>query len=125
MGDGRHSFTEAVRLACGLRELDGPAPRWLREMRRLDADFYTAFHHVYTAGDPRLSVVRFEFLDVDLPAFLEANGIAVPSGFARRLRRAEPLNTTKRGHYRQYYDARTRDLVARTSRLTAEHGYAY
>jgi len=125
MGEGRNSFTQSVRLACGLREVDGSEPSWLREMRRLDADYYTAVHHLHTGGSSKLSVMRFESLDTDLPEFLELHDIAVPDGLARRLRTAEPVNTTKRGHYRRYYDRHTRDLVARTSHLAAPYGYSY
>jgi hypothetical protein len=125
MDEGRNSFRQSVRLACGLREAEGREPRWLGEMRRLDADYYTAVHHLHTGGSTELSVVRFESLDTDLPQFLESHDIAVPSGLAARLRTAEPVNTTKRGHYRGYYDRRTRDLVASTSHLAASYGYSY
>jgi hypothetical protein len=125
MGEGRHSFTQSVRIACGLREFDGPAPPWLKEMQRLDADYYTAVHHLHTGGSSLLDVMRFESLDTDLPAFLELHGIPVPNGLAERLRTAEPVNATRRGHYRRYYDTHTRDIVARTSHLAGSYGYAY
>jgi hypothetical protein len=126
LGGGRHTLLQTVRMACGLRDLGGPAPRWLDAMRRLDSDYYSAIHHLTTDGSSgRLDTVRFESLASDLPRFLEQNDIRVPDGLLRQLRTAEPVNATRRGHYRRYYDAHTRDLVGRTSRVAAAYGYSY
>jgi hypothetical protein len=126
MGEGRHSFRQMVGLACALRQIEGPIPPWLRIMRRMDADYYTAIHHLATSGSSaRLHVLRFESLAADLSDFLESENIRVPDGLHRRLRTAERVNVTRRGPYRRYYDAATRDLVGSTSRLAESYGYAF
>ena len=54
--DRRAPFPEFIAAVCGTPELPSsvwPGPRWIRAMKELECDFYTALDHVMVGGHPR------------------------------------------------------------------------
>jgi hypothetical protein len=126
--NGSNSFAEAVRNACtgGFEHPDG---RILRTARELDVDFYTArVLNMLGPGfeDRRLVVGRFERLLEDLEGFLASRRVPVPLDFSERARSRAPVNASRRGSYRDYYDTSLRELVhARARPIIERFGYEF
>lgn len=131
--DRRASFPEFIAAACATPELPssvgGPGPRWMRAMRELDCDFYTALDHVMVGGRSKVEASRFEHLREDLLAFLERHEIAVGEAFRQAVWISPvihpPHGPTNRDSYAPYYDEELRDLVSARCPLVARYGYEF
>jgi hypothetical protein len=127
-GNGSHSFAEAVRNAC-TGAFDHPDGRILHTAREQNVDFYTArVLNMLGPGfdDQRLEVGRFECLLDDLEGFLKDQRVPVPLDFHDLARSQAPVNMSRRGSYRDYYDASLSELVrARARPLIERFGYEF
>lgn len=115
--DCRNDFATTVRNACaGLTALIG-------------GDLYSSlFRNLVGDGldSPRLTVGRFESFADDLEHFFSCAGVDLPESAIAEVRAMPPLNTSKRGPYRDYYDDRLRDHVERSCEpLIERFGYRF
>ena len=118
LGDGNHTFKEAVAAACrprGLAKSQGRRPLWLREMEAVGLDYYSAMHSLIAGGgieSGAIKVHRFEGLAQGFLDFLDSEDLDVPPSLRQALREEAPLNASPgRTHYREYYDDETSELV--------------
>jgi hypothetical protein len=119
-------FPTFLRRAC-TGQLDHDRPE-IADALRSGQDFYTARWLALVGGveEERLSVGRFEALFADLDAFLRRAGAPVPDDFRAQASAIPRVHPGDRGAYRDYYDAETRDLVARTSASFVDrYGYEF
>jgi hypothetical protein len=131
--DRRAPFPEFIAAVCATPELPssvgGPGPRWMRAMKELDCDFYTALDHVMVGGRPNVEAGRFEHLREDLLAFLGRHDIAVGETFREAILASPvihpPHGPTDRESYPSYYDERLRDLVRFRCPLVPRYGYEF
>lgn len=116
--NGRHDFAQTIRNACSLKHPIAGA-----------TDACTAsFLHSVGAGlnSENLTVGRFESLVDDLDRFLSWVGVELPDDAIARAHATDPINATKRRHYREYFDEELRDLVGESSRLLIDRfGYEF
>jgi hypothetical protein len=76
--------------------------------------------------EPQLVVGKSESCRDDFLGFLRGARVRVSAEFERDLRGRRPLNRSKRGDYREYYDDDLRDLVAHKERfVVTEYAYTY
>jgi hypothetical protein len=83
-------------------------------------------HEVYFPSERPAHIVRFENMRAELQDFFRERRVPVKRGLLTALRNADAKNVSKHRHYRDYYDATTRDLVARADRAIIErYGYEF
>jgi hypothetical protein len=117
--NGRSSFAQAVESAC-TASIDHPLSPMMREE---GIDLCTAHvRHItgLTAAPPLLEYVRYDQLHDGVIDFLRRHG-ALTEDLERAIRESPPVRASDHCHYRDYYDQRTRDLVARTAAPLIEH----
>jgi hypothetical protein len=132
---GRASFKQAVSALCGepipRADRSGPAsePGWVAKARGHDRDLYSHWCHIVFQEGPvtgRIEVGRYERLTADFLAFLTRNAVPIPKEFATALVNAPPVNVSRHGPYREYYDADLRELVRRKCRdIIDTYGYEF
>ena len=103
--------------------LPGPV---LAAIRDSGLGFYSFLYRYLYAGDGILHVGRMEHVRVELPRMLAAVGQPLVDGVRQQLLSRERLNVSRHAGYTQYYDATSRDLVARhDGELIERHGYRF
>ncbi|HET8862731.1 MAG TPA: hypothetical protein VFM94_05735 [Solirubrobacterales bacterium] len=123
-------FATTVRRACGGIVDGGGRAELERVTQGYDLakplleghDLYTAqVETVLGAGldSDLLTIGRFESLTADLESFVERVGLEMPEG-EPGIKRAKPVNTSRRAPYREYYDPELRDLVGASCRALIE-----
>jgi hypothetical protein len=121
----RDDFAATVRRAC-LPEGD---ENWMRSCKEQDWDHYTVIwqrsFRIAQRNGKEIGVGRFENLRGDFLSFLDRHD--VPGDALRRaVLRAEPVNSSKRNGYRDYYDDELRDLVGeKARRIVKLYGYEF
>lgn len=74
----------------------------------------------------QLVVGKSETCRDDLLVFLRGIRVQADEKFERDLLKSRPVNRSKRGHYREYYDDELRDLVAHKERcIVSGYGYTF
>jgi hypothetical protein len=74
----------------------------------------------------QLVVGKSETCREDLLVFLRGIRVQADEKFERDLLKSRPVNRSKRGDYREYYDDELRDLVAHKERcIVSGYGYTY
>lgn len=112
--------------AYGNQGLNLPGNR-LAAIRGTGKGFYSFLHdYMFGAGREGPRVRRMENLRAELPAMLASTGEALSPQFLAEVQSAPALNTSRHEAFNSYYDARSRELVARRdSSLIERYGYRF
>ncbi|MHC4903184.1 MAG: hypothetical protein ACYTGD_16150 [Planctomycetota bacterium] len=131
LSDGfRNDFGTTVRNLLDESYWQGePHPGPIMEMaREQDVGMLTAHYRRLLDDVPlsQLVVGKSETCREDLLVFLRGIRVQVDEELERDLWRRRPVNRSKRGDYREYYDDELRDLVAHKERcIVSGYGYTY
>ena len=110
MQRGRADFKSAVMRAC-----EGSFAHPLAALSRAEGCDLCSAYFRSTLGEalahPRLTVLRFERLRLELLRFLEEH-VEVSPRLRKSVLHRPPRRTTEHGPYAEYYDAELRELVA-------------
>lgn len=121
---GEASFSEALEAAC-----TGAMDHHMAHvMRDQGIDLFTAHVRRITGleqAPPQLEYVRYEELHDGVVEFLRRHD-ALSRRLERAIRKSRPIRASQHGPYRDYYDARTRELVAeRAAPLIERFSYTF
>ncbi len=123
---GKNDFKTTIYQLCSGHHA---VERVSNKMKHLDVDLLTLHHWGKCGNSPTTNNITIGCLE-KMPDcfinFLTDHNLEIPANFIQRIKKSTPTNTSKRGHYTQYYDQELKELVQHKARYLIEaYGYSF